>query len=285
MRIMGACLIAAFAIGALASSASAEAPEYGRCKAHAKGNFYSGSCTKAVTPGKGKYEWYPAYIVGPEKLVLPNPGFTLKNEEGKTIIWKTVQGDKIVCTAATGAGAIAHDKEATVSYLTLEGCTSSGGPCTTAGQAPGTIVSNPVEQLATDLGWLSAAEKKVGLDLHNVFGHEDIFEFRCSSGNLARVEIEGVAGQGIAPVVSGKMATTAKLKWTSEKIPQVGNDAAHMVQKPEHFENGSECACFQVTYREEKKIGKKTYFSGDFIGLTMTLVQTYEEPVEVNPVV
>ena len=71
-RIIGLALVAMMAIGAAAAvSASASAPEFGRCvKApkHSTGpGFSDRSCTEAVSEN-GKYEW----IAGPG----PKPGFT-----------------------------------------------------------------------------------------------------------------------------------------------------------------------------------------------------------------
>ena len=57
IKIMGLCLVAVFAVSVMASaSASAEAPEFGRCLAKAGGKFSDAGCTKGVV-SKGKFEW------------------------------------------------------------------------------------------------------------------------------------------------------------------------------------------------------------------------------------
>jgi hypothetical protein len=63
LRILGLCVVAALSISVVAvASASAEAPEYGRCikkAGKASGEGYSnGSCTTAVSSG-ARYEWAP----------------------------------------------------------------------------------------------------------------------------------------------------------------------------------------------------------------------------------
>ncbi len=63
-KIMGLCLVAVFALAAVAaSSASATGPEWGRCLAQKHGNYTEGNCqtvaTKHGVPDhKGSYEWY-----------------------------------------------------------------------------------------------------------------------------------------------------------------------------------------------------------------------------------
>src|SRR5712671_430118 len=61
MRIMGLGLAAIFAMTALfAASASAEAPEYGRCLAHTGGKWKTSGCTtEAKATTEQKFEWYP----------------------------------------------------------------------------------------------------------------------------------------------------------------------------------------------------------------------------------
>ena len=62
VRMLCVCVVAMLAVGAVtAASASAEAPEFGRCvkKAKAEGSGYSDSgCTSAVSSG-AKFEWIP----------------------------------------------------------------------------------------------------------------------------------------------------------------------------------------------------------------------------------
>jgi hypothetical protein len=64
LRMIGLCLVAVVAIGAVAAaSASAEAPEYGRCikKAKTEGAGFSDANCNSAVGAEGKYEW----IAGP----------------------------------------------------------------------------------------------------------------------------------------------------------------------------------------------------------------------------
>ncbi len=63
VKIMGLCLVAVFALVAVAaSSASATAPEWGRCMAQKHGNYTEGNCKTVaekhgVPDHKGHFEW------------------------------------------------------------------------------------------------------------------------------------------------------------------------------------------------------------------------------------
>ena len=66
IRMVGLCLVAVFALGAIvASAAQAAGPEWGRCTAQKKGKYLEGNCQQkapakekgGVTTYNGKYEW------------------------------------------------------------------------------------------------------------------------------------------------------------------------------------------------------------------------------------
>src|ERR1700728_4705272 len=63
MKIIGACLVAVFALAAVAvSSASAAEPEWGRCVSAKKGHYKDANCQEKDEKngkGKGKFEWVP----------------------------------------------------------------------------------------------------------------------------------------------------------------------------------------------------------------------------------
>jgi hypothetical protein len=246
----------------------------------AGGTYYNAGCTKKPMPKyQGKYEWFPAFNEEVAEVTLPKPGFTLALKEGTVAVWKD-KALKIVCSNVVGTGSVISSKSEEVTTLTFEGCTSGGGFCTSPGETAGTIVRGATTSQLLALGWLSKAEGKVGADLFGSasgFG-EDLWEFECSSGKAAALGIKGITDQGISPVVSGKMLGATTLKWKSKpwEIPERGD-----CQVPEHFEEESGQRCFQVEYFK----GTPEYASSDFIGLKMTLVQTYEEPIEINPVV
>jgi len=80
MRSLLACLVASMIVGAaLASSASAERPEYGRCLQRAGGKWKDGGCKTPAKAGEEKFEWYAGFsgerpIVKRRFIVTSSPG-------------------------------------------------------------------------------------------------------------------------------------------------------------------------------------------------------------------
>ncbi len=141
IKVMGLCLVAAFALSAMAvASASAAAPEYKTClKAEKVGGKYTGgfndkACSSVNGAGEGKYklgEWNAGKKVttkgkggeGINKLVNP---FT-----------QTVEGGT-ACTGEKSAGEITGPKTSltTVEY---KGCKNGAKNCNSIGQGKGKI--------------------------------------------------------------------------------------------------------------------------------------------------
>jgi hypothetical protein len=109
IRIMGLCLVAAFAMSALASSAASAEPVF---------------LTKTVVA---------------EGVKIPIKG-TLGAAflEGKS-------GSKITCTGGTSTGEITGPKKGKNNVTTFAGCLTGEFKCESAGQAEGVIVTNPLE--------------------------------------------------------------------------------------------------------------------------------------------
>jgi len=73
MKILGLCLIAAFALSAFAASAaSAGTPEVGRCKATVDGKFKDGNCKEK--PGAVESEEAFEFVKGAEKVNFKSIG-------------------------------------------------------------------------------------------------------------------------------------------------------------------------------------------------------------------
>jgi hypothetical protein len=130
IKIVGLCLVAAFALSALvASAAQASGAEFGRCVAQKKGEYTTGTCAvKAAKAHKGNFE----YVPGPG----PNPSFTAS---GGAVKRETAAfGGPQECTSSTGSGKITGVKSAEIA-MTFEGCQSGGNKCTSAGDPTGDI--------------------------------------------------------------------------------------------------------------------------------------------------
>jgi hypothetical protein len=132
IKIVGLCLVAAFALGALvASAAQASGAEFGRCVAQKKGEYTTGTCAvKAAKAHKGKFE----YVPGPGS----SPSFTMTG--GPAVREVPEFGGPVECTKSTGSGQITGVKSAEA-VITYEGCETGGAKWESAGKPPGDVTT------------------------------------------------------------------------------------------------------------------------------------------------
>ena len=235
----------------LGQKAPAEPPEFGRCAKTLRtfeGDFGNSNCTALKTPGN--YEWLPG--------AGESPKFTNAIAEG-VASFETVKGAKIVCTTEAGTGEHTGTKGVGGVVLTLTGCDRLGEPCTSAGAAPGEIVTEALEGvLGVEKLGETALKDKIGLDLFPVGNTGPVMAFSCGATEVS------VRGSVILPVVANKMLLSTKMKYVASKGKQ----------KPEKFVGGP------------KDVLEASFNNGPYeqIGLTLRLMQTNDEPIEVNPV-
>jgi hypothetical protein len=94
LRLVGLCVLAALTIGAVATAtASAEAPEFGRCvKKAVKGGsgFYDAKCAEAVS-SEARYEWQPG--PGSKAKFKSEARFVLTLKDQVCLKWQTLLGE------------------------------------------------------------------------------------------------------------------------------------------------------------------------------------------------
>lgn len=257
IRIAGLCLIAALAMSALAAaSASATAPEIGRCikKAKAEGKgFTSANCTVAGEGTKAKYEW------------LPGPGKGKFTSTGGVGVLSTVGGSTVECKTESSAGEYkpgGNNKEETGVIVTFTGCKSAGLACTSKGAKSGELVTNELEGT---VGWENKALKKTALELFPAKSVTSGFfiEFECV-GLLVKVK-----GHVLVPIKNDAMKETETLKFVAKKGKQ----------KPEKWEESSESAILEASFSNFK--------GGAFEQAGQSIISTIkgEEKMELNAVV
>jgi len=272
IRIVGLCLVAVFALGAVvATGASAANPEYGRCikvTPKALSNYDSAKCIKLASadPGteaeklaKGNYKWFPAF--GGEKPLVKT-GFTavLKPETIATL--ETKSGTKVTCKALNSAGKYTGNKTVKVTSVNFTGCESGGIKCNTVGKGVGEI---SVKELDGELGVYAKGETTVKDKIGNVLWPTggkpetgataaEFVEFNCGGLTV------NVRGAVISPVTANAMKLIATVKFT----------AAKGVQKPTKFLGG-------INMYLESSFAKAAYEQS---GQSATTVQTNEEKVE-----
>jgi hypothetical protein len=290
MRIMGLGLAAIFAMTALfAASASAEAPEYGRCLAHAGGKWKTSGCTtEAKATTEQKFEWYPysgKAANGEEKPVIKK-GYKSKSTEG-TLIQLEGTGEglggvktKVGCKGQSSEGEITGNKTNVATSVVFTGCESSGAKCKSATGVEGEIKVNDLEGVIgiEKFGYVKETKTLVPAKnkLANEFtpkGTEFFTEFECAS---LKVQVKGH--------VLNPQATNKMIKATTVKFTAPGGN-----QKPEHFSLSINAETGKETFGPELSLEAKfeqfKVVPFEESGQTLTTVQTNEEAVEANSVI
>jgi len=188
IRIVGLALVAVFAMSVVASTASAALV------------FYTKAELGSVAPSKVKF----TATIG---------AAFLEGNKSKS---------KISCEdlAGSGAGAVGETVSAKVTennITTFTKCKTGEIPCTSAGQAEGTIVTKALKGFLGDV----LAGKTAGVRLYSQTegrGAGKLAEFECGAG-IVKVVVTGsvigsLAGSSGKVVKEGKFATTQKLTFT-----------------------------------------------------------------------
>ncbi len=248
-RIAGAVMVAVVASAVLASGASAEAPEIGRCVAHAGGKYINNVCTKAAKGTKvGSFEWESGAIK--KKFTGTGGAATLE----------TIHAVKVTCKTEASTGEFTSAKTVGNINVLFTGCESLGYKCKTPSSGEGEIVTNP---LAGSLVW-EKYKKKVAIDLVPQSG-EWFVEFTCGP---ATAKVKGSVMTNI-PVNKSEVKVTQK--FTAKKGKQ----------KPEYYYTATDEKVKDVLISKIGGPGAELEQAGQ----TVTNVQTDEEALEVNTIV
>jgi len=259
LKFMGMCLAAIFAACAVAAaSASAEAPEYGRCLKAAQvskkytGKYDNSKCIppkteaekKAVEKGEGKFEWHP----GVEKAGQTSKG-------GKAILEEAGKYS-VGCESEESRGEYSGTKDVKHLIVKFKKCQAPGLTCTSEGHEKGELETVPLEGRVV---WENEKSKKVALDLFPEGGGEFI-EFNCG-GTLT----VAVRGSILVPVTTDAMSATVTLKYIGKKG----------IQKVQDYEEGG------VKVRD---VLEANFAGSGFVPASQTITSTVtnEEKLELN---
>jgi hypothetical protein len=227
-------------------------PEFGFCVkvAPAAGAYANSGCTKVG--GKGIYAWQTSGVAGTTFVTHSIPGPIRLTASSKA--------QTIDCTGESGSGEFTSPKTVGSTTLTLSGCTRGAEHCTSAGQASGTIVSDPLEGvLGIEKIGASRLKDKVALDLFLPEHNGAVAEFICGAVTQATIR-----GSVITPLKANKMIPTQTLKFK----------ASGTKQKPEGFaESGQDVL--------EEQLGTGPFAA---VGLTLKTNLTSAREVEVGSV-
>jgi hypothetical protein len=254
---VGLCLVVAFVLSALvAASASATAPEYGRCLKQTSGEgkkFSDSKCNKEASGKKAKYEW------------VPGAGKAKFTSSGGIGVLTSVGGAGVECKteSSTGEFVPGNNKEEAGIIVTFKECKSAGNACTSPGAVSGELKTNELEGI---VGFIKkepiATKSKLGLELSPAKSVTSglFIEFSCL-GLVVKVR-----GHVLVPIKGNIMTKSETLKFSASKGKQ----------KPEKWEESP-----------EKQILEASFKGGPFeqAGQNITSVVTGEEALELNSVV
>jgi hypothetical protein len=262
-RIVGLCLVAVFAFAAISvSSASAVAPEFGRClkvTPKALTNYDSAKCLKLASEdagteteklNKGNFKWFSGVV---------KTKFTTKMKEATIATLETVGGTKITCTGESSTGEYLNTKEIGKMVAKFTGCETSKIKCESAGAGAGNINTAPLGgPIGVEVVGETPAKNKLANELHSESGN--IAEFECAGLKVV------VKGSVLHKIVANAMKLTATEKFTASKGKQ----------KPEHFAGGV----------AKEHILETSTNGGPFeqSGQTITSILTNEEKVEARTI-
>ncbi len=142
IRLAGVCLLAALATCAVtAASASAQAPEFGRClrlmgEQAGQGAYANNSCTSPSAGKTGRFEWFPG---------AAKASFTTKSKEGAKVFFEGVNHTRVTCAGETSSGEYTTPKLEEDVVFRFTGCETMGLAVSSEGAATGEVVSNPTE--------------------------------------------------------------------------------------------------------------------------------------------
>ena len=243
----------------MVASASAAAPEYGRClKAPQVNKKYTGKygnskCIppkteaekKAVEKGEGKFEWHP----GVEKKHMTTVG-------GAGIL-EEVAKYAVACTHEESSGEYSGTKEIKNVIVKFKGCKVTPYICTSEGHEEGELETKPLEGRVV---WLNEAKRTTGLDLFPAKGEETYIEFSCGAAITVAVK-----GSVLVPIKNDTMSTTVPLNYKAKKAFQV----------PEYYEEGG----VKIKDVLLSDFAGKGY---DQAGINIKSTATNEEKLELN---
>jgi len=259
--MLGLCLVAAFAMSAVATAtASAALPEWGKCvkfvNQHGKnvGNYENPGCTKKTEVAKtGAWQWQPA----PKSI--PNPAFT---SHGGQAVLETTSGPftAVTCSTEEATGNLAGSKEVREVSVLFKGChlslTTNEGTFFTCGnqllppQGEGKEGEIRTRKLRGKLGFISGKGEEspsVGLSLEPEEKRSLFAIFACAERYLfVRV---GVFPKGkgndsvispIGPVNAMSIANTQTYKAQEREVEPGKFEEEPGIQNPTHFQEGPE---------------------------------------------
>ena len=177
IKVMGLCLVAVFALAAVAASSASASPGWYECaKAAKSGKLYTGNyvdklCATPATKAQEEAGKENKYTL--KAGIGKGKGF--KGKSGATTLWtETPLGitAKVTCTGATDSGKLALPNKEYDVVAIFKGCETGGNKCASAGAKAGEIKTNNLAGELVDIASYSAGGAGTGVVLGSEAGPE-----------------------------------------------------------------------------------------------------------------
>lgn len=213
------------------------------------GAFSKNTCSALSKKHNGHYNWVGGVTKG-----------HFSSNEVTQVKLSTANKFTVTCTGETALGEFVTPRRVEGMSMKFSGCSSVPGPCTSAGQATGKIVTKTLEGvIGVYKTGSKAAANKAGLELYPVHKTGPFAEYSCG---LKAISVRGAV---VLPIVANKgVGPTLKMSGKASKGKQ---KAEGLVEEPKA--------------QLESAIGAEPYES---IGITLSMPLELEEPLELDTV-
>jgi len=224
MKMMGLCLVALFALTAVAvSSASAAEPAFYECAKTTGGKFSNKTCSAPGEGKTGKYELKEG--IGKGKI--------FKGKGGSATLHTPAVGGEVVCKSFKDSGFVNSPTTENKVISEFKTCTSLGKKCASPGEKAGTIKTTDLKGV---LGYINKAKKEVGVALSAESGSV-LAEFNCEG--LEIVTTGSVIGRQLGDINTFSKTSESVFKVNGEGFQEVKNFEGGATQVLESKINGS----------------------------------------------
>jgi hypothetical protein len=201
VRMLGMCLVAVFAVAAVAATSAMALPEWGKCEAREGGKYADSNCTVKAKKGAGSFEWIKGKNLKPVRFSGENigSGGVLNTqlmfcegseniqehripkskcvEQGGEVTDALGENTAVECEYEHNTGEAVGTKGIDNVAVVFHGCKLFGSAPCSNGPNEGEIRVNP---LKGELGYISASEHKVGVLLEPAKKHGEFAKFDCA---------------------------------------------------------------------------------------------------------
>jgi hypothetical protein len=220
LRMVGVCLVAVFAMTAIAATSASALPEFGQCYVQAKheGKYANAGCTvkakKVSEKFTGGFEWRKQSEVAKKGFtgaggagilngvyVICTPSESVRKQNCNAGEGEEHLATSVECTSEKAAGIVNGSNTVGSVAVKFFGCKALGStPCSNSSE-PETI---EVNTLKGKLGYINKLKKEVGIELNPVIKNGPFVSFNCGGSSFLGIVVGvGNKTEGFAYLPNG----------------------------------------------------------------------------------